>query len=570
MHISHTILPKPTCFTLPLPGMNALHNELRHRRQMVAAQIHTHPGRAYHSKADDRWAIVRHVGALSLVLPNFAFGTTTKTFFDNARVYRFSEDGLWSPVPQKKIEWIMPDHFLTPEARRENATALATALGLSVSDAAEALDLSIVITVEPMDETAVRIRYETSQLLNRTVREVSEVALHENIAAELIIGSAKPTTSARHLYLNVLPDRVIISQNKQAANICAPTLSILTLLISCYTSAATLYRALNRALPFAPPDPLVLEFCQLGIDWSSVAAPIDLERAYIAGAGAIGNGFLWAARHLNFRGHLTIADDDTVSPGNLNRQVWFQPDDIGLPKVTRIVERAQMHFPQLKLLPNRCRLQDLPDKSNAPWLRRLIVAVDSRRARREFQNEFSGEMFDASTTDIREIVVHYNIQPNVSACLSCIYEMDEEEITREKHIAEHLGVSVRDVRTDRISKAAAERIVMKYSELLPKNLIGVAYDTLFKTLCAEGQLQTPEGKRVVASFAFVSVLAGTLLALEVVRRLGPDSHSRDFNYWRLSPWHPVDHRRRITRQRQPGCAFCADPILRRVNLDLWG
>ena len=280
-------------------------------------------------------------------------------------------------------------------------------------------------------------------------------------------------------------------------------------------------------------------------------------------------GFLWAARHLNFRGQLRIADDDTVSPGNLNRQIWFQPDDIGLPKVDRIAERAEMFFPQLELVPHRCRLQDIPDRSIAPWLRRLIVAVDSRRARRELQNEFPGEVFDSSTTDIREIVVHYNVQPDALACLSCIYEADEQEFTREKHIAEHLGVSVEDVRSDRISSSAARQISTKHRKLRPEDLIGVAYDTLFKALCAEGQLATPEGRRIIAPFAFISVLSGTLLALEVVRRLGHGSHARDFNYWRLSPWYPVDRRRWMTRQRQPGCAFCADPILDKVNSDLW-
>ena len=69
-------------------------------------------------------------------------------------------------------------------------------------------------------------------------------------------------------------------------------------------------------------------------------APIDLEHTFIAGAGAIGNGFLWAARHLNFRGQLSIADDDAVSAGNLNRQIWFQTDDIDSPKVDRIVAKG--------------------------------------------------------------------------------------------------------------------------------------------------------------------------------------------------------------------------------------
>ena len=464
----------------------------------------------------------------------------------------------------------MFDDFMTPEARRENATALATALGLSVSDASEALDLTVAITVEPTSETARRIGDETYDLLRRTVRTVTQDPRQEDVTAELIIGSVSPKTNARHVFLNVLADRATISMERQGEETCASTPPILALLIACFASSVTLSRALNRALPFAPPDPFILDFQQVGIDWNSVLTSIDLEHTYIAGAGAIGNGFFWAARHLNFRGRLSIADDDAVSSGNLNRQIWFQTEDIGRPKADMIVKRAQEHLPQLELVPNRCRLQDLPEKSNGPWLRRLIVSVDSRRARRELQNELPGEVFDSSTTDIREVVVHHNKQPTGLACLSCIYEADDEEITREKHIAQHLGVSVDDVRTERISDSAAERIVRMHSELFPERLIGVAYDTLFKSLCAEGQLQTAEGKRIVAPFAFISVLAGTLLALEVVRRLGAGRHARDFNYWRLSPWHPVDIRRQVVRQRQPECAFCADPILKVVNLNLWG
>ncbi len=464
----------------------------------------------------------------------------------------------------------MSDDFMTPEARRENATALATALGLSVSDASEALDLKVAITVEKNNETARRIGDETYELLRRTVRKVAQDSCLGNVAAELIIGSARPKTNARRVFLRVLPDCATISLERHGTEACASTPPILALLISCFASAVTLSRALNRALPFAPPNPFTLDFRQVGIDWNAVSEPIDLEHTYVAGAGAIGNGFLWAARHLNFQGSLGIADDDTVGSGNLNRQIWFENEDIGKPKADRIVERAQRYFPKLKLVPNRCRLQDLPEKSSGPWLRRLIVSVDSRRARRELQNELPGEVFDSSTTDIREIVVHYNRQPTELACLSCIYEADEEEMTREKHIAQHLGVSIEDVRTERISESAAERIVLMHSELDPETLVGIAYDTLFKSLCAEGQLQTPEGRRIVAPFAFVSVLAGTLLALEVVRRLSAGEHSRDFNYWRLSPWHPIDKRRQIIRQRQSSCAFCADSILKNVNVNLWG
>jgi hypothetical protein len=59
----------------------------------------------------------------------------------------------------------------------------------------------------------------------------------------------------------------------------------------------------------------------------SIQTHVSVKRAAecrthdMAGAGAIGNGFLWAARHVDIRGTLHIADDDRVSSGNLNRRI---------------------------------------------------------------------------------------------------------------------------------------------------------------------------------------------------------------------------------------------------------
>jgi hypothetical protein len=328
-------------------------------------------------------------------------------------------------------------------------------------------------------------------------------------------------------------------------------------------------RVLDAHLPFGLPDPLVLSFDALGLDLEDLSRPVDLGHAYMAGAGAIGNGLLWAARHLDVHGRLEIADDDRVDSGNLNRQVWFGTDDVGFKKVERLALKAQPFFQGLELVPRPVRVQDLPEKSPGPWLRRLIVAVDSRRARRQLQNEFPGEVFDASTTDIREVVVHYNRQPTTDACLSCIYEPDGEELSREQHIADHLGVSVEAVRCERISAVAAAAIVQRFPALANVNLINTAYDTLFKRLCGEGLLKTVAGRRVTAPFGFVSVLAGALLAVELVRRLGPGSSDRNFNYWRVSAWHAPLARRRMLRPQQPGCTFCDNPILRGVNARLW-
>lgn len=90
-------------FHIPRRGMTELHTALRQRRLMVAAQVHSHPAEAFHSKADDRWAIVRHEGALSLVVPRFALQTTTQNFLAHTKVYRFTATSLWQEIPAAEL-----------------------------------------------------------------------------------------------------------------------------------------------------------------------------------------------------------------------------------------------------------------------------------------------------------------------------------------------------------------------------------------------------------------------------------------------------------------------------------
>lgn len=463
----------------------------------------------------------------------------------------------------------MPTHPLTAEAQRENAAALAAALGLDLAEAASLLDLTMMITVNPTDTVAAVLALDIAELLSRTVRAVSIEEIPPSPAAELVIGDVRPRTDGRKLFLCVGHGDSILSRTAVQPKACQPIHGLWRTIVACYACAAILDCALDGELPFGLPDPLVLSFDALGVDPIDLSKPIDIGHAYLAGAGAIGNGLLWAARHMDLRGRLEIVDDDHVDSGNLNRQVWFGTEDIDLKKVDRLVLRAQPFFPKLALTPRPQRLQDLSEKSAAPWLRRLIVAVDSRRARRQLQNEFPREVFDASTTDIREVVVHYHRQPTTHACLSCIYEPDEEELSREQHVADHLGVSVEAVRSERVGVAEAAEITKRFPTLANVNLIGTAYDTLFKRLCGEGLLRTVAGRRVVAPFAFVSVLAGALLVIELVRRLGSGNSDRTFNYWRVSAWHAPLPRRRVLRPRQPGCQFCGSETLQRVNSQLW-
>ena len=85
-------------FYLPPRSMRAVMQHLRRNRLRIVAQVHSHPGAAFHSVADDRWAIVRHVGALSLVLPRFAVSTTPDNFLHEAKVYALSPTNQWLEI----------------------------------------------------------------------------------------------------------------------------------------------------------------------------------------------------------------------------------------------------------------------------------------------------------------------------------------------------------------------------------------------------------------------------------------------------------------------------------------
>jgi len=66
------------------------------RGLLLCAQVHSHPGQAYHSDTDDAFAIVTIAGGLSIVVPWYAKdGFDTET----SAVYRLSHSGDWVHVP---------------------------------------------------------------------------------------------------------------------------------------------------------------------------------------------------------------------------------------------------------------------------------------------------------------------------------------------------------------------------------------------------------------------------------------------------------------------------------------
>lgn len=90
-------------FAIPPEGMQELMGKLRGSRMMLIAQVHTHPYEAYHSEADDKWAIVRHINAFSIVLPWFASSTTRMNFKKDAASFVLTQGNTWELVDNNNI-----------------------------------------------------------------------------------------------------------------------------------------------------------------------------------------------------------------------------------------------------------------------------------------------------------------------------------------------------------------------------------------------------------------------------------------------------------------------------------
>ena len=108
--IQKTIIPNQEAANLEEGLIYVVGGEELHRMALelfdsgmeLIAQIHSHPGAAYHSDTDDAYPIVTVVGGLSVVVPNFAAGGLN---LDEWAVYRLLPKMGWVEIdsPEKEI-----------------------------------------------------------------------------------------------------------------------------------------------------------------------------------------------------------------------------------------------------------------------------------------------------------------------------------------------------------------------------------------------------------------------------------------------------------------------------------
>ncbi len=82
------------------PELHRLNVWLYREKLTLMAQIHSHPGRAYHSDTDDAYAVATTVGCLSLVVPDFA----RRAFaLRDVASYRLDAKARWRPLSRAEV-----------------------------------------------------------------------------------------------------------------------------------------------------------------------------------------------------------------------------------------------------------------------------------------------------------------------------------------------------------------------------------------------------------------------------------------------------------------------------------
>lgn len=88
-------------YYVPNIDVHNINVELNKKNYSVIAQLHTHPGYAFHSQIDDENAILTLTGSLSIVIPNYGFIPIKA--IDKWAVYRLT-NGKWILLSVNKVK----------------------------------------------------------------------------------------------------------------------------------------------------------------------------------------------------------------------------------------------------------------------------------------------------------------------------------------------------------------------------------------------------------------------------------------------------------------------------------
>jgi hypothetical protein len=155
----------------------------------------------------------------------------------------------------------------------------------------------------------------------------------------------------------------------------------------------------------------------------------------LIGAGAIGNGVLWALRAFTLRGSLDVVDPQAVELSNLQRYVLGEITDVGAAK-TGVAQRA---VGQSSISPSPTPFAEFA-AAQRYGLGTVMVALDSAHDRRAVQSSLPRRVINAWTQqgDLG-VSVHASFGSR-GACVECLYLAQGKQPNEDELVAAALRV----------------------------------------------------------------------------------------------------------------------------------
>lgn len=351
-------------------------------------------------------------------------------------------------------------------------------------------------------------------------------------------------------------------------------------------AALAAWRVFQTVFTKTEAQPLVIPDISLSLlDYGTEAgkaeplSSVGLGEVAVAGIGAVGNPAIWAwARHAGLTGELHLIDPEEVELSNLQRYCLPVNEDVRKGKV-QLAER-ELRKSKLSLKRWPCSLEDFASNySGIDTLPTICISVDNIDGRRAAQALLPRLVINGWTSDNGLGASWHRFLGN-SACLGCFYQPKGTSLSQTELAAKALGIPHDQLVvlwvTDKPIGEEETKIIENYLGLAEGKLAKWAgkriQDIYTGVVCGQVGIDlTGIGRIATVPLAHQSVLAGILMAAELVKRSDPTLESRSQSA-PLIIWDDVMRAPptywTAMRAKEPEC-FCSDKIYQDVYRSKW-